>query len=117
MIVPGADPGAILGACSGGARIRFIGNGSNNYVTINNVNVPSAGTYTLTVYAMAKDARTFSISVNGGTAKTLNVQTPDLATALPFNLTVALNAGNNTIKFYNNSASAPDLDRIVVTGA
>ncbi len=117
MIVPGADPGAITGACSGGARIRYIGNGSNNYVTMNNINVPSAGNYTMAVYAMAKDARTFSISVNGGATKTLNVQTPDFATALPFNLSVALNAGNNNIKFFNNSAYAPDLDRIVVTSA
>jgi hypothetical protein len=117
MIVPGADPGAILGACSGGARIRYIGNGSNNYVTMNNINVPAAGAYTLTVYAMAKDPRFFNISVNGGAAKTLNVQTPDFATALPFSLSVNLNAGNNSIKFYNNSAYAPDLDRIVVTGA
>jgi hypothetical protein len=117
MIVPGADPGTILGACSGGARIRFIGNGSSNYVTLNNVNVGSAGTYTMTVYAMAKDPRFFSISVNGGATQTLNVQTPEWNTALPFTMNVSLNSGNNSIKFFNNSAYAPDLDRVVFTGA
>jgi hypothetical protein len=30
--------------------------------------------------------------------------------------TVMLNAGNNSIKFYNNTAWAPDLDRIMISG-
>lgn len=29
-------------------------------------------------------------------------------------MTISLNAGSNTIKFYNNGAYAPDLDRIVI---
>jgi hypothetical protein len=116
MVLAGSDPGTIMGACSGGARVRFIGNGSGNYVTVNNVNVPAAGNYTMTVYAMAKDPRTFSVSVNGGSARTLDVQTPFWDTAQPFPMTVTLNSGNNSIKFSNSSVSAPDLDRIVISG-
>ena len=33
-----------------------------------------------------------------------------------YTMTVSLNAGENTIKFYNNSAYAPDLSEITVTG-
>jgi hypothetical protein len=113
----GRAPPQINGACWAGGRIRWIGNGSSNHVTINNVNVPTTGSYTLTVWAMALDPRYFDISVNGGSSARLNVQTPAWDTPEPFSLTVNLNAGNNTIKFFNSSAYAPDLDRIVVSPA
>jgi hypothetical protein len=74
----------------------------------------------MTVWAISKDARSFDVSINGGSNKRVDVLTPGWDTPRPFPLTVTLNAGNNSIKFYNASgAAAPDLDRIVVapTGA
>ncbi len=112
----GYSPAQITGACWAGGRIRFIGNGSGNAVTVNNVNVPTAGTYDLTVWAMAKDPRYFEISVNGGSSKRLNVDTVAWDTPEDYTTTVTLNAGNNSIKFFNSSGAwAPDLDRIVVS--
>jgi uncharacterized protein YjbI with pentapeptide repeats len=109
------DPGTTIGACAGGAKIRYIGGSSSNYVTFNKVNVPSTGTYTLTVYAVTKDPRTFYVSINGGSSFTMNMDGPDWTTPVAVTKNVSLTAGNNSIKFYNSSASTPDLDRIKVT--
>jgi uncharacterized protein YjbI with pentapeptide repeats len=111
----GFDPADIWGACMGGSKIRYLGNSASNSITMNNIVVPTAGQYTLTVYAVSKDARVFKVSVNGAAALSLNVQTPDWNQPLGFDMTVNLNAGTNSLKFSNDSASAPDLDRVVVT--
>jgi hypothetical protein len=37
------------------------------------------------------------------------------ATVSTATITVTLNSGSNTVKFYNNSAYAPDLDKISVS--
>jgi hypothetical protein len=58
-------------ACSGGRRVRFIGNSPNNWLRFNVV-----------------------------TSSTI---------------TVPLNAGGNTVRFYNDTANAPDLDRITLS--
>ena len=100
--------------CSGGAKVRWLGNGSANYVTINNVTAAAAGNHTVTVWAKSSGPRTFSMSVNGGTAKTVTVNGPDWHTVVAVNTTVSLIAGKNTIKLSNSSAPAPDLDRITV---
>jgi hypothetical protein len=107
-------PGACSG-CSGGMRVRFIGNGSNNFLIINNINVPTAGNYTLTIYYVVSGTRSFSISVNGGAAIPFTVSgTTWNAPGTPVSVTISLNAGNNSIRFFNNSAFAPDMDRITI---
>src|SRR5205814_9106232 len=108
--------GETAGACAGGAKLRFLGGSSSNYVTFNKVSVPSAGTYTLTIYAVTKDPRTFYISANGGSSTTVNMDGPDWTTPIAVTKNITLNAGINTIKLYNNSSSTPDLDRITTTG-
>ncbi len=112
----GSDPQTAAGACSGGTKVRFLGNNSSNYVTVNNVYAPAAGTYKMTVYAYSADVnpRTFYISANGGSAKTISMSSPGWQVQSALDTTVTLKAGNNSIKFYNNSAWGPDLDRIVV---
>ena len=109
---------AVAGACSGcsgGQKVRFIGNGANNFVTINNISVATAGNYTLTIYYVVSGTRSFSISVNGGTAIPFTVSgTTWNAPGTPVSVTIPLNAGSNSIKFFNNSAFAPDMDRITI---
>jgi hypothetical protein len=107
-------PGACSG-CSGGTKVRFIGNNATNFLTINNVNVSAAGSYVLTIYYVVSGTRSFSISVNGGTAIPFTVSgTTWNAPGTPVSVTIPLNAGNNTVKMFNNSAFAPDLDRITI---
>jgi hypothetical protein len=118
-----ADPSYAAAGCTRGALIRSLGNGSNNYVTLNNVSAPAAGSYKLTVWSVVgpdasgyAQTRTAYLSINGGTAITMNVSGPDWETPVATTANVTLNAGVNTIKFYNPTAGqwAPDLDRIDV---
>ena len=109
--------GAVIASCStcsGGQKVGYVGNGGT--LTFNNINVSSAGSYTLFIYYCDGDSgRTADMSVNGGAATAINFPgTGGWNTAAPYKITVNLNAGNNTIKFYNNSAYAPDIDRIVM---
>jgi hypothetical protein len=101
--------------CSGGNRVRFIGNAAANFLVINGVSSTVAGNRTLTIYPVVSGTRSFSISVNGGAAKTFSATgTSWTGPSAAITTTVTLKAGSNTIKFFNNTANAPDLDRITV---
>jgi hypothetical protein len=52
------------------------------------------------------------LSVNGGAAVEVPVTGTSWVTAASTVTTVTLNAGNNPIKVFNNTAFAPDLDRL-----
>jgi uncharacterized protein YjbI with pentapeptide repeats len=112
----GRPPAQVDGACWGGGRIRWLGNGdgNTNEITMKKINVSAGGQYTLTVWAMALDPRYYDVSVNSGTAQRINIQTPTWSTSQPFTMTITLNAGDNTIRFFNSTTWAPDLDRIEV---
>ena len=113
-MLAGGQPGQITGACSGGARVRYLGGGSFNALTIPNVSVTTAKSYTLTLWAMSTFSRTFKVSVNGNAPFTRTVLTPTADTPQPFTLTIPLRAGVNSIRIFNETASAPELDRITV---
>jgi len=111
----GAVKTGACSGCSGGEKVRFIGNGATNFLTINNINVPTAGNHTLTIYYVVSGTRSFSISVNGGAAIPFTVSgTTWDAPGAPVSVTIPLNAGSNSIKFFNNTAFAPDMDRITI---
>lgn len=100
--------------CSGGKDVGFIGNNSGT-LQFKNVNASSSDNYLLIIYYANGDsaARTAQVSVNGGTATTFSFASSHgggLVATLP--VTVHLNAGSNTIKFYNTSSWAPDIDKI-----
>jgi hypothetical protein len=97
--------------CSGGYRVIHIG--KNGTLQFNNVSKRSAGNYLLTIY-YSDDKRTLYISVNGEPGKSFYVASSNGNTVPTFNVTIALNAGANTIKFFNPVDSAPDIDRIIV---
>jgi len=101
-------------ACSGGAKVRFIGSTASNFVTVNNINVSTAGTYTLTIQYGVNGTRTFDLSVNGGATIAVNCTGTDFNTPATTTVQVSLKAGNNSIRFFNNTAWAPDLDVVKV---
>jgi hypothetical protein len=61
--------------------------------------------------------RSFFLAVNGGAAVEVPVTGTSFATPASAVVTLALAAGNNAIKFFNNTAFAPDLDRVSATPA
>ena len=100
--------------CSGGSKVGYIGN-NNGTLQFNNVSANSTGTYNLSIYYLSGENRSVYMSVNGGTGVLVEFSSlGDWTTVGSKTVTVNLNSGNNTIKFYNNSAWAPDIDRIVV---
>ena len=111
----GAAATATCSTCSGGAKVRFIGNGAANYETINNVTVGAAGNRQLTITYEVDGARTFDVSVNGGAAIAVPVTGTSWSTPARTTVTVALAAGANSLTFSNPSAYAPDLDQISVS--
>ncbi|MEV6008847.1 CBM35 domain-containing protein [Streptomyces sp. NPDC051976] len=99
--------------CSGGKKLSYLGNGGT--ATFNNITEPAAGSYTMAISFMSVgQPRTATLTVNGVNQTVNFPETPDYNTVVTQNVTVQLKAGNNTIKFSNPNAGAPNLDRIIV---
>jgi len=106
----------------GGTQVGYVGQGSANYLQFNNVNVPSAGLYRMTVnyandevYTDPEGGAVFrfaQISVNGGAATQVYFDNAfSWNTFESIEINVQLNAGNNTIRFSNDTTSpTPNLD-------
>jgi hypothetical protein len=113
--IAGATRTSTCAACSGGRKVGFIGNGAANYVTINGVSASTAGSKTLTISYLLSGTRSFSVSVNGGADQQVSLTGTSFSTVATTTITVNLNAGNNSVKFHNDTAYAPDLDKISVS--
>ncbi len=103
---------------SSGGAVHNIG--FSGALQFNQVSVPSAGTYTMTVAYINGDwnARTAMVSVNGGSPQTVSFS--PLGNWFSYQITtvqvpIILKSGANTIKFSNPFCLAPDIDRIAVT--
>jgi len=115
---------ATVEACSGclnGFRVGNIGNGSANYLRIKSISVPTTGTYTVTLYYTEGSdggARTFTTQINNVAGPTLSNLTGSSWTspAAPVTFQANFTAGStNSVGFFNATASAPDVDHIVVS--
>ena len=101
-------------ACSGGLKVGNIGGSSD--VVFSNISVPKNGIYRMEINAMTQGPRTLEYSVNGAAAASLNIGGGSYFLPQSSTVLVALNAGNNTVKFLNPSGYGADLDRIVISG-
>jgi alpha-L-fucosidase len=110
----GRAVGAACGGCSGGAKARFIGGGSANHVTFTTQSAV-AGPRQLTIDYTVDGTRSFFVSVNNGPGMEIPVSGTSWGTPASHTITVPLAAGGNTIRFFNDGANAPDLDKITVT--
>jgi Alpha-L-fucosidase/F5/8 type C domain/Carbohydrate binding module (family 35)/NPCBM-associated, NEW3 domain of alpha-galactosidase len=98
--------------CSGGEKVRFIGGDPDNHLTFNGVEVDAAGEYTLQIDSTVNGSRSFFVSVNGGPGAEVTVTGTSWDVPTTTTTTVTLQAGENTIRFFNDDGNAPDLDRI-----
>ncbi|MBE8524566.1 glycoside hydrolase family 127 protein [Amycolatopsis sp. H6(2020)] len=99
---------------SGGALVGYVGGGSANYLQFSGVN-STAGAHPVTIFYASGEARSLTVSVNGGAA--VSVATPSTGgwdTVSSVSVTLNLAAGANTLRLGNPSGWAPDIDRIVV---
>jgi hypothetical protein len=104
---------ATCATCLGGAKVRFVGNGAANTVSIP-VTESAAGSHILTVTGEVSGTRSFQVSVNGGAAVTVSLTGTSFTVPVSATVTVTLPAGKDTITFGNSTTYAPDLDAITV---
>ncbi len=113
----GAVTLASCSGCSGGQKIGFIGNGAANWVRLNGISAPAAGTYDVTVYANVSGTRSLWLSADDGPGVEVPVTGTSFNSPTAVHVSVPLAAGANTLRFYNDTAYGPDLDRVVVGAA
>jgi hypothetical protein len=100
-------------ACSGGRKVGNLYTGGK--LTLDDVVVPEAGTYQIKVAYVSGDARSISVSANGGGGTSHKfASTGDWGTVNSVHVAVKLKAGANTITFDSGTGYAPDIDRIDV---
>jgi alpha-galactosidase len=99
---------------SGLSKAGNIGGGAANSVTFSNVTVPADGTYQLEIDYQTSGPRSYFLTVNGGTAKEIDLNGTTFNDPVPVVIPVQLHAGTNSINIGNPSGFAPDLDRIVI---
>jgi spore germination protein YaaH len=104
-------------ACSGGARVGYLG--GTGTLTMKNITVATAGAYIVTIAYTNGDATNLKImlGVNGGAGTTFT-GAPTANWDTPANGTITLNlaAGTNSILFSNTGTTGdiPDIDKITV---
>jgi Alpha galactosidase A/NPCBM-associated, NEW3 domain of alpha-galactosidase/Alpha galactosidase C-terminal beta sandwich domain len=116
--IAGGAGAAACPTCSGGQKVGFVGEGGT--LTFNDVSVPAAGTYQVTMAYLDGSAtgRQADVSVNGGPAQLVQfTPTGSFSTVGTMTIPLALTARSNSIEFSNPSAYAPDFDRIIVGAA
>ncbi|MEF9952996.1 MAG: carboxypeptidase regulatory-like domain-containing protein [Clostridium sp.] len=105
--------GAFINSSSG--FINNIGNSGGGNVTAT-VYVPVAGSYSIGISYYANSVRPMRIDVNGVYIGTEYSFPYSVSTNPPavYSVTLTLNKGNNTVKFYNGSSTAyaPDIKQI-----
>jgi hypothetical protein len=101
-------------SCSGGGRVRSIGVGAHNYVEFVRVEAGEGGEKELVLHYLLDGERSFFISVNGGPGFEVRLSAHNWATPSREVVKVRLHPGPNTIRFFNETSYAPDLDRIVL---
>lgn len=100
--------------CSGGARVTGLGFGGS--LTFAGVLAESSGTAQVAVTYFAAEARTASISLNGGAPVTVTFPAGRRATRpVTVRVDAPLAAGQNTVSIGNPAGPAPDIDKLVVT--
>jgi alpha-galactosidase len=111
----GSASAGFCGNCSGLASVGNLGGSPQNTVTFDEVNVPVTGTYRMEIDYMTQGQRSFYVSVNGNTAKELDLNGYSFGTPTSTVIQVALHAGSNQIEFSNPGNYAPNLDSITIS--
>jgi hypothetical protein len=105
---------AACGACSGGSKVGYVGNGAT--LRFDGV---AGGSSSFQVFYSSAVARTATVQVNGGAATTVTFPaTADWNSVGSVTVNVAIPSGSsNTVTIANPSDWAPDIDRIVTGGS
>ena len=112
----GAAVKASSAFCSGGQKVGYVGLGAANTLTFNKITVEETGTYELLLYYCCGENRKVTLTVNGDTTYEMEqLNSGDYVHPAVARIVIALQAGENTIRFSNNTYYAPDIDRIAIS--
>lgn len=102
--------------CSGSQKVGYVGNGAANTLTFNNIHVDKAGTYKLVLFYCSGENRKVQLTVNGATDYMLeSLYSGDYVHPATAEISIELEAGDNTITLSNASYYAPDIDMIAIS--
>lgn len=100
---------------TGGRAVNYLGQGRDNKAILDELYAASGGPKTLTLRYASAENRNITYRVNQGIPTTVTLPaTGGWTTFSTAALTASLNAGNNTIEFWNETGWAPDLDTLTV---
>jgi|GEM_PF-3268090 len=95
-----------------GNVVGNIGGGFNNSLTFNDIYTDKSGNYTIRVYYIPTQTRSCFISVNEDTGVKYIFEGNNSSEPVYKEISLYLQSGYNTIKFYNIDSWAPDIDKI-----
>jgi hypothetical protein len=104
----GAQPVACA-ACSGGARVRYMGR-----VDVH-LRVPASGKRTVTVVYEVSGSRNVDISVDGRAPMVVSLSGTGWESPSTTTFTVTIPAGEVSLGFYNPDGDCPDIDAVTVS--
>lgn len=98
--------------CSGGKYIGQIG--KNAFLRFQKIDVPETGTYAMTVFYVASEARSSYIKINGGEPIMHQFNSTGGNSMGFVTILIPLTKGMNTIEFGNELEYSPNIDRIII---
>lgn len=105
-----------VGSASGGTVIGMVGNGTDNWLRFDGLDVPAAGPYDLVVHYTSGEQRAVDLAVNGTFVLRVDLgSTGGWETVGTATVRLPMAAGPNTVQFSNAGAFAPDFDRVTLT--
>lgn len=100
--------------CSGGAKVAFLGNDEENWLEWRDVYSQAGGLYEMTVSYFTDEPRAVWCSVNGGAPSAAMLSGKSLDKMERKTLRIALKAGNNTIRLFNDNGWCADIDKMTL---
>ncbi|MBO3745917.1 hypothetical protein J5X84_07530 [Streptosporangiaceae bacterium NEAU-GS5] len=113
-IFEGANEPVYCSICSGGRKTILIGGNIYDYTVIKGILSDTTATKQMTIHAVVDGTQSYFVSVNGANAFEVPM-TGTKGTIATVTVPVPLVAGVNAIRFFNLSARAPELDKIVIS--
>lgn len=100
-------------SCSGLAKAARVGNNLDNWMEFRDIIAPASGRYSMNITYLCSEDKTLHIKTNDDkpqAIKALNSGGPDKTATI--SIPVFLQKGQNKVRFFNNNAYIPDIDKI-----
>ncbi len=114
QVIPEQARATEIQGASKKSGVKYIGGNPENYVEFRDVFVKKSGKYPLTISYLSGEDRFFKLSVNGKEVPTQVFNSGSFSQVGTQTVIVKLKAGNNVVRFENETEFAPDLDKVEI---